>query len=672
MDDVSAQPPPEMHRQPSYAPPPLPVDETYEAAFRLIQQAADAERAGDPLLAIRLYTDAGEVLIKVGVHEQDAMLKAGIQEKASEIMKRAEELDEWYYSVQESARKAALPPQLRIQRTNVPRVQESWGARRPAFSASEEFTHMRYTAVTTKDPFRFTDDGFQLRVEELGKRIRIFITITMYNEEGSELKGTLTGIAKNLLYMSEQWGERAWESVAIAIVSDGRTKASATCLDFLTGIGAFDEEIMTVTSAGVDVQMHLFEATVQLMRDDNFESYYPPIQLIYALKENNGGKLNSHLWFFNAFSEQLLPTYTVLIDVGTIPGPSSIFKLIRSMDRNPQIGGVAGEIAVEAPNYFNPVIAAQHFEYKISNIMDKSLESVFGFISVLPGAFSAYRYEAIRAEKGVGPLPEYFRSLTTSTKDLGPFKGNMYLAEDRILCFELLARKGRQWTMHYVKDAIARTDVPETLVDLIKQRRRWLNGSFFAGLFAISNFSRVWKESAHSVPRKLVLTIEFAYLTIQNLLAWFLLSNLFLTFYYVLTLALYKNMPALLDIVLGIYLAIVGGIVVFALGNRPEKRTAAFYSFSYVFMGLVMLTVTTISIYGLIATVDVTDPHDDLASCHVSDFELAGGVITAIGLIFLSAFLHGEFSVLLSTIQYYFMLPTFVVSSCTLNLLHPG
>lgn len=597
----------------------------------------------------------------MGKHESDPLLKHGIQEKAHEIMKRAEELDQWYYAAQENARVAALPPKLKIQRTDVPRVQESWRGRQPTYGHATEFTHMRYTAVSTKDPFHFADDGFQLRVHELGKKIRVFITITMYNEEGSELKGTLTGIARNLHYMAEQWGEAAWENVAVAVVSDGRTKASSSCLDFLTGVGAFDEEIMTVTSAGVDVHMHLFESTIQLVRDDNFESYYPPIQLIYALKENNGGKLNSHLWFFNAFSEQLLPTYTVLVDVGTIPGLSSIFKLIRSMDRNPQIGGVAGEIAVEQPNYFNPVIAAQHFEYKISNIMDKSLESVFGFISVLPGAFSAYRYEAIRAEKGAGPLPEYFKSLTTSTKDLGPFKGNMYLAEDRILCFELLARRGRNWTMHYVKDAIARTDVPETLVDLIKQRRRWLNGSFFAGLFAISSFARVWKESGHSISRKLVLSFEFFYLLVQNLLAWFLLSNLFLTFYYVLTLALYSDMEGLLELVLGVYLSLVGGTVIFALGNRPEKRTAAFYNFSFTFFGLVMLVVSAISIYGLVSSSSVTDPRDNLTSCHVSNFELAGGVVTALGLIFLSAFLHGEFSVLLSTLQYFFMLPTFVV-----------
>ncbi|KAL3669585.1 Chitin synthase, class 2 [Phytophthora oleae] len=660
VDEPQANQP--IERQLSYRQPGLnpAVEETYAAAFRLIQLAAEAERSGNPLQAIQLYTDAGDVLIKVGTNEPDPLLKQGIREKANEVMKRAEELDEWYYSVQESARKAALPPQLQIQRTQVPRVQEAWQGRTPTLSQAPEFTHMRYTAASTKDPVKFTADGFQLRVEETGKKIRVFITITMYNEEGSELQGTLTGIARNLEYMTQQWGDRAWENVAVAVVSDGRTKASASCLDYLTGLGAFDEEIMTVTSVGVDVKLHLFETTVQLVRDDNFEAFYPPIQLLYALKENNAGKLNSHLWFFNAFAEQLLPTYTVLIDVGTIPGPTSIFRLIRSMDRNPQIGGVAGEIAVERTNYFNPVIAAQHFEYKISNIMDKSLESVLGFISVLPGAFSAYRYEAIRAEKGVGPLPEYFKSLTTSTRDLGPFKGNMYLAEDRILCFELLARRGRNWTMHYVKDAIARTDVPETLVDLIKQRRRWLNGSFFAGLFAISNFSRVWKESGHSLSRKIVLTLQFVYLGVQNLLSWFLLSNLFLTFYYVLTLTLYSNYPALLAVVLGIYLAIVGGIVVFALGNRPEKRTAAFYSFSYVFLGLVMLVVSVISIYGLVEDVSVSDPRENLATCSVSNFELVGGVVTAIGLIFASAFIHGEFSVLLSTLQYYFMLPTFV------------
>jgi cellulose synthase/poly-beta-1,6-N-acetylglucosamine synthase-like glycosyltransferase len=67
-----------------------------------------------------------------------------------------------------------------------------------------------------------------------------------------------------------------------------------------------------------------------------------------------------------------------------------------------------------------------------------------------------------------------------------------FLAEDRILCFELVAKAGEQWTLTYVKPSKAETDVPETAVELIGQRRRWLNGSFAASVVSlrkILNFS---------------------------------------------------------------------------------------------------------------------------------------------------------------------------------------
>jgi chitin synthase len=97
----------------------------------------------------------------------------------------------------------------------------------------------------------------------------------------------------------------------------------------------------------------------------------------------------------------------------------------------------------------------------MSNILDKPLESVFGYITVLPGALSAYRYHALQNDHtGHGPLSQYFKGETLHGQDADVFTANMYLAEDRILCWELVAKRSEQWVLKYVKAATGETDVP--------------------------------------------------------------------------------------------------------------------------------------------------------------------------------------------------------------------
>lgn len=467
----------------------------------------------------------------------------------------------------------------------------------PPFMKGDEFTKTRYTACTSARPKFFTMDGYELRPKQVNRKIRSFITVTMYNEEYTELMGTLTGICENVKHMADVYDdENIWETMAVCVVSDGRTKASDETLDWAEKHGIFNAEQMAVASVGLDVQMHLFEFSCQLMGDLNYQAYYPPLQVQFALKEHNSGKLNSHLWFFDAFAEHLMPTYTILIDVGTIPTDDSIFRLIRSMDRDTQIGGVCGEIATYKPNMLNFVVASQHFEYKISNMMDKALESVCGYISVLPGAFSAYRYVAIRVDTdtGEGPLAAYFKSLTSSAQELGPFEGNMYLAEDRILCFELLSREGCNWTMHYVKDAEANTDIPETLLALIKQRRRWLNGSFFALLYSIINFPKFWTRSSHSLPRKITVSLQFAYFCSQVVLNWLLPGTFYLAFWFIL----HGSFPntAFLDIMNYTYIILTTAQVVLGLGNKPDG-VAIIYTFCMVLYGMLLYIAIFMTIY---------------------------------------------------------------------------
>lgn len=68
-----------------------------------------------------------------------------------------------------------------------------------------------------------------------------------------------------------------------------------------------------------------------------------------------------------------------------------------------------------------------------SDILDKPLESVFGYITVLPGAFSAYRYIALQNDSmGEGPLKEYFKGETLHhSVDADLWTKNMYLAVSR-------------------------------------------------------------------------------------------------------------------------------------------------------------------------------------------------------------------------------------------------
>ena len=135
-------------------------------------------------------------------------------------------------------------------------------------------------------------------------------------------------------------------------------------------------------------------------------------------------------------------------------------------------------------------------------------------MSVLPGAFSAYRYRAILGR----PLEQYFHGDHSLADRLGAkgiygmniFTKNMFLAEDRILCFELVAKAGDRWTLTYVKPSKAETDVPETAVELIGQRRRWLNGSFAASVVS-SRFADLRPLAKFLVvcPRELLPALPF-------------------------------------------------------------------------------------------------------------------------------------------------------------------
>jgi len=417
---------------------------------------------------------------------------------------------------------------------------------------SIEFTHMRYTAVTC-DPDEFVSRGYKLR-QNIGKTTReteLFVCVTMYNENEIDFTRTMHGVMKNIAHFckrtkSRTWGPQGWEKIVVCIISDGRQKVHPRTLDALAALGVYQDGIAKNLVNQKEVTAHVYEYTTQVSLDADLrfkgaEKGIVPCQLIFCLKEKNAKKLNSHRWFFNAFGQALNPNVCILLDVGTMPGDTSLYHLWKAFDNDSNVAGAAGEIKAGKGKAWlgllNPLVASQNFEYKMSNILDKPLESVFGYITVLPGALSAYRYHALQNdETGHGPLSQYFKGETLHGQNADVFTANMYLAEDRILCWELVAKRNERWVLKYVKAATGETDVPgklsraqiipvtnrnlDTVPEFISQRRRWLNGAFFAAVYSLLHFKQIWATD-HTLGRKILLHIEFCYQFVQLLFTYF-------------------------------------------------------------------------------------------------------------------------------------------------------
>ena len=130
------------------------------------------------------------------------------------------------------------------------------------------------------------------------------------------------------------------------------------------------------------------------------------------IKQRNDGKINSHKWFFTGICDILKPDLCLMLDIGCRPGKHAMYKLYKYMKKNMDVGGCCGECEVDfstergiSTSYF--IKAAQFFEFKMGHTPDKACESFFGFVSVLPGAYSLFRFDAIKG----APLNEFFKGL---------------------------------------------------------------------------------------------------------------------------------------------------------------------------------------------------------------------------------------------------------------------
>ncbi|ORX38479.1 chitin synthase-domain-containing protein [Kockovaella imperatae] len=566
---------------------------------------------------------------------------------------------------------------------------------------STEFTHLRYTAATC-DPDDFTAaNGWNLRVNEYGRETELLIAVTSYNEDKHLYARTLHHVMLNIRDIcntkaSKFWrrtaeeGMPGWKRIVVTLIADGLGPMDTSVLDVLATIGVYQDGVLKKAVNDKPTVAHIFEYTTQLSIDATPQLVQPhagdpnnlvPVQIILVLKQENSKKINSHRWLFNAIGRQINPEICVLLDAGTKPGHKAIYHLWEAFYNNPNLGGACGEIHAmisKGKKLFNPLVAAQNFEYKMSNILDKPLESSFGYVSVLPGAFSAYRFRAIQGR----PLEQYFHGDHTMAARLGRkgiegmniFTKNMFLAEDRILCFELVAKARDRWTLSYVKPSKAETDVPEQAAELISQRRRWLNGSFAASVYALIHFFRLYR-SGHGPFRMFALHIQALYNLFSLVFSWFALANLWLTFSIIIDLVpnmSHINLFVTDDVthwvnfgLKALYLLFLLLQFILALGNRPKGEKGLYLLTFWVYAvlaGYMIVCSVILSIKAFQAVLGVPgsilDKLRDLFNS--SNGTLVAAVLSVIGFYSLASLLYMDpWHMISSFPQYMLLAPSF-------------
>ncbi len=212
---------------------------------------------------------------------------------------------------------------------------------------------------------------------------------------------------------------------------------------------------------------------------------------VRVLRKPNGGKaaaLNHGLAHTDA-------EIVVAVDGDTVLDPGTIGHLVAPF-RDPAVGAVAGKVVVG--NRINLLTRFQALEYAVSQNLDRHALERCNAIGVVPGAIGAWRRHAVLEAGGY--------SLDT-------------LAEDADLTLTL---QRRGWRVVSAPEAIARTEAPQTLRPLVKQRFRWTFGMLQVAWKHLPAFlQRPTGVSLFTLPN--ILVFQFAFTLLAPLMDLLLL-----------------------------------------------------------------------------------------------------------------------------------------------------
>ncbi len=166
---------------------------------------------------------------------------------------------------------------------------------------------------------------------------------------------------------------------------------------------------------------------------------------VRVIRQPNAGKAHALNTGVNAARGE----FVLCVDADSTLDPQTLRRALGHME-DPHVGAVAGNVKVV--NRRNLLSRLQALEYVQGLNLVRKAQAFFRAVNIVPGPIGLFRRRAIL--------------------EVGGYATDTF-AEDCDITLSLIAHR---WLVTYEPGAIAYTEAPESLQDLLKQRYRWTRG----------------------------------------------------------------------------------------------------------------------------------------------------------------------------------------------------
>jgi poly-beta-1,6 N-acetyl-D-glucosamine synthase len=300
---------------------------------------------------------------------------------------------------------------------------------------------------------------------------------------------------------------RYYPPISIIVPAYNEEVTIQKCVNALLQLDYPQYEILVVDDGSTDRTLDLLQSVTD-----------PRVKIISQFNQGKAQALNTGI-------KHVQNEFIVTVDADTTLHKDALQHIAKRFSTNHQLGAIAGNVKVDSePGLLNALQAA---EYTLGINLIRKTQSILGCVMIVPGPIAALRKTAI--------------------EQAGYFSEDTF-AEDFDITMQIL-KAG--YKIQYEDHALAFTDAPKNLEDLLKQRRRWYRGMIqvlmkHRNMFLRSRYGMAGIIGVPSLWFTIVETVLNAALVLLTVFTTFLLDQPLIAF---TSLLLYMG----LEIVIGAY-----------------------------------------------------------------------------------------------------------------------